>query len=52
MVLDASQDGTFADTLSLSPNGLAHILVAAEPGLARDTEVKTDLVEALQRVIQ
>ena len=51
-VLDACQDGTFAEVVSLSSNELARILVAGEPGLAKDTELKTDLVKALKRVIQ
>ena len=51
-VLDACADGTFAEVVGLSSNELARILVAGEPGLAKDTELKTDLVKALKRVIQ
>ena len=51
-VLDACQDGTFAEVVSLSSNELARILVAAEPGLAKDSELNADLVKALKRVIQ
>ena len=51
-VLDACQDGTFEEVVSLSSNEVARILVAGEPGLAKDTELKTDLVKALKRVIQ
>ena len=51
-VLGACQDGTFAEVVGLSSNELARILAVAEPGLAKDTELKTDLVNALKRVIQ
>ena len=51
-VLDACQDGTFAEVVSLPSSELARILMAGEPGLAKDTELKADLVKALKRVIQ
>ena len=51
-VIDACMDGTFAEVVSMSSNELARILVAAEPGLTKDTELKADLVKALKRVIQ
>ena len=51
-VLDASEDGTFEGLVSLSSDELCRVLVAAEPGLKRDSELKCDLVKALKRVIQ
>ena len=51
-VLDASEDGTFAGLVSLSSEELCRVLVAAEPALKRDSELRADLVKALKRVIQ
>lgn len=51
-VLDASKGGTFAEIVARTPEQLAHVLVAAEPGLAKDPELKASLAKALKRVIQ
>ena len=51
-LMGASQDGTFAGVASLSPHTLARILAEAEPGLAKDPELKVGLVKALKRVLQ